>query len=748
MRLGLAALLGTLWLPACAQSPPLLVPNPGFEEVDPSTGFARGWTRGVSEGTAGSAELDSTVARSGERSLRITDATPQQAYRYVLVNTGWLQARPETTYLLRFHARGKGVGRCFAGVALEGAGESRQGLPAGDYDWRVLTFRFTTPAGSGRIQVQFLADGVTEGLWIDDVSIERSPVQLANIAERRAPAGWTHWYPRTPGPMPRRLAVLDVSGEGPDVTGLMTALQGIVNRRAPRLYLIQPTNPPRYDEMWLATLRERGYTGPEERLASPSEALRRFRHAYRGAVVWDPDLPGSRHAAWMLAGIEDLLPASPETAARFRLPIVEDLRGRWTRNVDAYRWVYERHWPRMSHTLLAWEHPESSALSSRDVMVQQRVFLFWVSSPLDNERGADPQAEQEFLEELLAATPGNVPVMGWPMYGTRGLDEYAGVRLLSEYAKWVPGTGFNSNGTVHSAVRPPRSAFRQHDPPGVAPPRLDRDKVFLSISIMDSGDAHWYWQLYQRGIWADPARGRVPTGYGMNMTLVDALPAVAEWYYRNRKQRDTFFGLLYMNAPVYAARFRRADRERIWAEFVGRTARYLERLDMEGLEIYTGGTSGPPAPRELLRRFTRGIPGLRYLLAGLGRHAGLRPEAAAQMLDGVAVFHTLTNFRVWTSGADLAARTMESENAWLMAEIEANTPAQRPAFMSAMAISWSYYPAWLVDLWARLPARYAAVNPAELARLYRQWGSGQAARARARTPAPGAPSSPRRRARP
>lgn len=731
-----------------AAPPPPPVPNPGFEEVDAATGFARGWIRGMGEGTQGSAEVDLSVARSGSHSLRITNATPHQAYRYVLVNTLWLRLQPETTYLLRFHARGEGVGRCFAGVAIEGAGESRLALPAGDYPWRELAFRFTTPPGSGRVNVQFLADGLTRGLWIDDVSIERSPVQLANIRERRAPPGWTDWYPRTPGPMPRRLAVLDVSREGPDVAGLMTALQGIVNRQAPRLYLINPTNPARYDEMWLAYLRERGYTGPEERLASPEEALERFRGSVRGAVVWDPELPGSRHAAWMLAGLENLLPASPETAARFRLPVVEDLRGRWTRNVDAYRWVFGRHWPRMSHTLLAWDHPENPALSSRDVMVQQRVFLFWISSPLDGERGADPVAEHEFVEELLAATPGNVPVMGWPMHGTRGVDEFAGVRLLSEYGKWVPGTAFNSNGTVHSAVRPEPGVFRQRDAPGAArTPALERDRVYLAVSILDSGDAHWYWQFFQRGIWADPARGRTPTGFAMNMTLVDALPAVAEWYYRNRKPRDTFFGFLYMNAPVFAARFRRQDRERIWAEFVRRTAAYLQRLDMEGLELYTGGTADPPASRTLLRRFTRGIPGLRYLLVGLGRHAGLQPDAAAEIVDGVAVFHTLTDFRVWTTGADLAARTMDGENTWLAAEIVANTPTRRPGFMSAMAVSWSYFPAWLVDLRARLPAHYVAVNPAELARLYRQSLARAAPPGRSGAGAPAGTAPPRNRGR-
>ena len=50
----------------------------------------------------------------------------------------------------------------------------------------------------------------------------------------------------------------------------------------------------------------------------------------------------------------------------------------------------------------------------------------------------------------------------------------------------------------------------------------------------------------------------------MNVTLLDALPLVAQWYYE-KQPRDSFFALQYMNAPVYASRFADADRERIGA---------------------------------------------------------------------------------------------------------------------------------------------------------------------------------------
>ena len=482
----------------------------------------------------GTAELDDAVAHTGSHSLRITDATPTEAFKYALVNSNWLDVQRQTTYLVRCHVRGRNVGKAFVGMAFEGAGEHRQALPVGDYDWQPVTFRVTVPSGSTRVSIQFVTDGISDGLWIDDVALEYSPVQLADIREVRSARSYATWYPRTPGDVPRTLQVVDIQRADLDTRAMLTALQGIVNRERPRLYLLNPTNPAGYDAMWLDEMRSHGYTGAEEPL-SDADAVERFRREITGCIVWDPDLPGSVNVAWMLAGLTNALPTSPAGISKYGLPVVEDLRGRWTRNVDAYRYAWDRFRDRMCPHLLAWEYPLSDALSSRDVMVQHNVFQFWVSAYADRELGADPPAEMAFVEELLAKTPGNVPVMGWPMYGTKGVEEYTAVRLLSEFGKWVPGTGYTSNGSVHSAIHPDAAVFRQATARDVAPAAtLRADKLYITTNILDSGDAHWYWQFYQRQIWADPARGTVPTGYGMNVTLADALPLVAQWYYEHR----------------------------------------------------------------------------------------------------------------------------------------------------------------------------------------------------------------------
>ena len=176
-----------------------------------------------------------------------------------------------------------------------------------------------------------------------------------------------------------------------------------------------------------------------------------------------------------------------------------------------------------------------------------------------------------------------------------------------------------------------------------------------------------------------------------------------------------------MNAPVYASRFADEDRERIWREYVARLDAYRQQLDLKGIELYSGGNSGPSATTDVLQRFTRNMPGLEYILTDLGRHTDTTPDNASQILDGVAVFRTLTNFRIWTTSEEVHRRTMDGRKCLA-------PPGDHIA--RADGASWVHerdgqsagttIPAWLNDLHSRFPADYEAVSPDEMARLLRE----------------------------
>jgi hypothetical protein len=85
------------------------------------------------------------------------------------------------------------------------------------------------------------------------------------------------------------------------------ALQGLVNRSGPRLFL-HDGGP--WDKRWLEVYAER--CGFEYETAPDfASLLRRFAPEVKGAVVYDTDLDAGRYVALTMAGVEGLLPVSP-----------------------------------------------------------------------------------------------------------------------------------------------------------------------------------------------------------------------------------------------------------------------------------------------------------------------------------------------------------------------------------------------------------------------------------------------------
>lgn len=101
-----------------------------------------------------------------------------------------------------------------------------------------------------------------------------------------------------------------------DVINLVTALQGIVNREEPQLYILfvherLSSFQMNVDEFWLRMLR-----GPNNFLSHhelvPVDSLEKllvlFREYYSAIVLWDPNLPATGNVALTIAGADGLLP--------------------------------------------------------------------------------------------------------------------------------------------------------------------------------------------------------------------------------------------------------------------------------------------------------------------------------------------------------------------------------------------------------------------------------------------------------
>jgi hypothetical protein len=258
-----------------------------------------------------------------------------------------------------------------------------------------------------------------------------------------------------------------------DTLHLVAALQGLVNRESPSLYLFYCEEfGVDTDQFWFDWARtEDGWLRDADVRTVPSlEALvRQFREQFDGLAVYDPKVPATSNAASTAAGCDHLLPVrydpAPDSIYRLlaeqlglpvRLWLVNpDGTSRFTGTgnlleleipssgspkVDVYRWALERYLKsgRCAPGVAAYyldaywlERPRNAGsdmhtLSNHDFFIARRGFFFDLSSwadepPVDDPRqpvGLDHQTLLEVLRALYDHAGGGMTRLGgftpWP----------------------------------------------------------------------------------------------------------------------------------------------------------------------------------------------------------------------------------------------------------------------------------------------------------------------------------------------
>lgn len=507
-------------------------------------------------------------------------------------------------------------------------------------------------------------------------------------------------FPRS-APPAEELLILDLRPQRQDLRLLMYCLQGLVNRSQPRLYCISHD----MDAFWLEQMTARGFINHTRTVAQPADLLQQFRDAYRGLIITDPALPASKNIATMLAGVRDGLAASPRLARELDLPVMEDLRGRWATSVEAYRWAFDNLWPELNHFVLACSWPDHLGL--RDYLVQHKVFIFWLSGPLDGARKyASPDAEVRLMEELLAQMPVNIPVMSYPWAGKDiGIGEGPGVSLFAEFGKYLVGSIDTTNLSVHSGLRLPEPR-QQPAPPA---PALDPTKVYLSVIISDGDNLPVLKVNNFPQLWQDPLRGHFPIGWTLCPAAHVLLPDVVDYYFRTATPQDAFLGAVsgvgYTYPDLYGKRFQDGDRQQVYDGFLDQTAEYMRRSDLR--ELWVMNATRP----EVIARFAERIPELDALYPDYGRRVLSDAQATYATARNVPVFHAIGR---WAEGLK-----REQQIANLVTEIQEMTPQRRPAFLHFFVLNWFADLPLLQEVLQKLGPDYVAVRPDHLAQL---WG--------------------------
>jgi hypothetical protein len=536
--------------------------------------------------------------------------------------------------------------------------------------------------------------------------------EIADRAPVTEPRPYPTVWPQSKHPS-ETLLVCDASRESPQGEFALTVLQGLVNREQPRLYLIH-TRYAKQDRQWLDELKLEGIK------AEPIEAAavwERFGQVPKGVVLYDPAVMGEIGAyeagqlnvtnlVLMLCAVHDAVPLAVP-AGEAPSPgrnVLFDTRGRWGTPGAMYRWAYDNLWPRMNHHILGTLYPGIFYLT--DYLVQHRIFTFW----FDTRRTFQ---EQELLEQILASTPPNTPIIGWwfcwmpnvqdPQHAAADcVGEGEGVRLGSTYGKFLTPSHECTNLSVHSGM--PLLDYK-HQPPA-NPQTLDRSKVYFSFVLSDGDNLGECLMMRCRELhWDAPERGRVPIGWSFAPASAVLAPPVRNYYLRTATANDCLvggLGIAYTQPDAYLAAYPK-HRDALYAEYARLTADALAPLDTGALWLIGGS-------RENVSRYAAAGAPLKAIFPDYGS-GGRRPYEKVTYADrnDVSVFRAVTG---WGGNEPYPER--------LVREIREATEGVRPAFAHVFLLNWGTRVPMLEEVVSKLGSDYVCVRPDELDRLFRE----------------------------
>lgn len=361
---------------------------------------------------------------------------------------------------------------------------------------------------------------------------------------------------------PTELVTADLSAHSPADQLTLVTLQGIVNRTRPRIYLLADVTEGR--ATWLPDTGV-PYSGP----VPLADLVAAYRSEITGAVVPDPAQPQSVSVATSLAGLDDAVVASAETAAALGLPVVADLRGRFADDLAASRWQIDNLWPHTTHRAVISMNTSLTGYL-RDYAVAMRALCVW----LDH---SDP-AQKALIEQLADGMPAYSPYMGWLRGG-----ESPAVETLSRRSVQVLAADTAQNLSVWAGV-PAAPALLKHGRPHGRPHRraapAAANKIYVTLTFSD-GDNLQYAQHKMRQLWDDPARGQVPLNWPVTPQILDAAPALFAHYRRTATDGDHLLagpsGLGYVFPSAYPPAS--------FDGFVSRTADYARALGMDSTVV-------------------------------------------------------------------------------------------------------------------------------------------------------------------
>lgn len=503
------------------------------------------------------------------------------------------------------------------------------------------------------------------------------------------------------------LDVYNVHSAGRDVQISVATLVGLINRPQPRVYLIDRE----HDAFWLKEALSfiPQTTSPLAQDAILHDLLTKYRSLVQGLVIYDPALLDTVNIATMIAAQRNGIAVTPDQStalqqAPYNLTILTDLRTyKWSNRLQAYRWARDNLRSGSSARLVAGMDP-NIALGVRPFLVATRAFLYWLD-PLG--LLPDPRAgmlsERVLMQQIIKSyAPNTAAHLGW------FIQEGAGVSITSSAAMPVFATDYSSNLEVWGSASDLQPALPT---PQQDVPALDPGKIYISFT-MSEGDNLQYIQERMLRLWQDPNRGTLPIGWPISAALLEAAPALLDYYVRSATFADEFLagpsGVGYM----YPSGWPDAQ----LSAFFQHTGRLMQSMNLTTLEV-------------LDSNFTQDVSlALRALLQGSGmalidkklqqRYAEeLKPAGIQGILSGAGQknvsWNTFSGVPIYQNLGIISS----IDQALSMIKEAVDDYKGKPVFLNLYVLAWNMTPSDLQQVVTKLGPGYEFVTPGTLLKM-------------------------------
>jgi len=308
----------------------------------------------------------------------------------------------------------------------------------------------------------------------------------------------------------------------PDEKLLFTCLEGLVNRRKPRLFLV----PERNEEGPYAWPELLGLKLNEYTVENRWELVKKYADSFRGFVLYNAEkCEHYINLATTVSGLDSLLPVSVELYETVKeifpdLEVKADLTALPFDNpVELYRYGYRTYWNRCTHKLIVSAAPRNRHYI-RDLAVACGCFVIWT----ENRRRAEKAVYSRFLADMEA---GNALATGWYT------EERSGIGAAAEYGLSTVPSDYFENATVYAGMKHEISV-----PAIPKTPKLE-NKIYIAIYLSD-GDNVQYNQHAMLNLWRNPDRGTCPINWTISPALADFAPGMLNYFYNTATEGDCF----------------------------------------------------------------------------------------------------------------------------------------------------------------------------------------------------------------